>query len=84
MLYPGGLFFSTFVHISVDSINHGVAQCTNRIYVICDIIYDIKKNNEEHSVYHFLFLNDLKLFAKSEKQNNSLVQLFLTVPKTLV
>ena len=83
-LYPGGLFFPTFVHISINSINRGVAQCTNRIYAICDIIYDIKKNNEEHSVYHFLFLNDLKLFAKSEKQNNSLVQLFFTVPKTLV
>ena len=47
--------------------------------------FELKKNNREHSLNHLLFLDELKLFAKSEEQTDSLVQaFFFTVRKTLV
>ena len=35
--------------------------------------YDLEKNNREHSRNHLLFMDDIKLFAKSEEQIDSLL-----------
>ena len=36
--------------------------------------YNLKKKNRERSLNHLLFMDDIKLFVKSEEQTDSLVQ----------
>ena len=39
--------------------------------------YDLKKNNQEHNLNHFLFIDNLKLFARLKEKINSVVQTVL-------
>ena len=38
------------------------------------MVNDLKKNNREHTLNHLLFMDNLKLFAKSKEYTDSLAQ----------
>ena len=46
--------------------------------------YDLKKSKQEHNLNNFLFMRDLKLFFKSKKQIDSLLQAIFHFSKDII